>query len=253
MTMISAKRLGRAIKWLLTGSPAQRRRVRQELARTAAGVFGDFPISDDHKLWRLDQQFFDDFNRISPGNPYSQDRKWVLREYVKLSNDLPGDLAECGCYVGTSAFFMAQASQHGTLYLFDSFQGLSNPDVVDQRTTKDVLPWSAGDLSTDEATLRHNLSRYDSIEVLSGWIPKRFDDVANRHFRVVHIDVDLYEPTRDSLEFFYPRLVQGGVIVMDDYGFATCPGATQAAHEFASRHGVGVLHLATGQGVITKR
>jgi hypothetical protein len=148
---------------------------------------------------------------------------------------------------------MAQASQHGTLYLFDSFQGLSNPDVADHRTTNDVLPWSAGDLSTDEATLRRNLSHYDSIEVLSGWIPKRFDDVADRHFRVVHIDVDLYEPTRDSLEFFYPRLVQGGVIVMDDYGFATCPGATRAAHEFSSRHGVGVLHLATGQGVIMRR
>jgi hypothetical protein len=74
MTMISAIRLGRAVKWLLTGNPAQRRRVRQELARMAAGAFGDFPISDDHKLWRLDKQFFDDFNRISPENPYSQDR-----------------------------------------------------------------------------------------------------------------------------------------------------------------------------------
>ncbi len=227
--------------------------MRQELARATAGAFGDFPISDDHKLWRLDKQFFDDFNRISPGNPYSQDRKWVLREYVKVSNDLSGDLAECGCYVGTSAFFMAQASKHGTLYLFDSFQGLSDPDVADRGAANDVLPWSAGDLSTDEATLRRNLSCYGSIAVLSGWIPTRFDEVADRQFRVVHIDVDLYEPTRDSLEFFYPRLVRGGVIVMDDYGFATCPGASRAAQEFAGHRGVGVLHLATGQGVIMKR
>lgn len=253
MTMITATRLARAMQWFIAGTPAQRRRVRQELARASAAMFGDFPISDDHKLWRRDTQFLDDFNRMSPGNPYSQDRKWVLREYVKLSNNLPGDLAECGCYVGTSAFFIAQASQHGTLYLFDSFQGLSHPNVADHGTTDDVLPWSAGDLSTDEATLRRNLSRYDSIEVLPGWIPERFGEVMDRQFRVVHIDVDLYQPTRDSLEFFYPRLVQGGVIVMDDYGFATCPGATRAAHEFSSHHGAGVLHLATGQGVITKR
>jgi hypothetical protein len=253
MTMITLTRVARAVKWLVAGSPAQRRRVRQELARASAAMFGDFPTSDDHKLWRLDKQFLDDFNRMSPGNPYSQDRKWVLREYVKLSNDLPGELAECGCYVGTSAFFMAQASTHGSLYLFDSFQGLSNPNSADRGATKDVLPWSAGDLSTDEATLRRNLSRYDFIEVLSGWIPERFNEVAEHRFRVVHIDVDLYEPTRDSLEFFFPRLVDGGVIVMDDYGFETCPGATRAAHELAASHGVGVLHLATGQGVILKR
>lgn len=253
MPMISAKRLGRAAKWLLTGNSAERRRVRQELARASAAMFGDFPISDDHKLWREDKQFLDDFTRMSPGNPYSQDRKWTLREYVKLSNALPGDLAECGCYVGTSAFFMAQVSTHGGVYLFDSFQGLSDPDATDKSIATDVLPWSPGDLSTSEAVLRNNLSHYgDSLVVLPGWIPERFSEVADRQFRVVHIDVDLYQPTRDSLEFFYPRLVKGGVIVMDDYGFKTCPGATRAAEELAATQGIGILHLATGQGVITK-
>lgn len=253
MSMITTARLVRAAKWLVAGNPAQRRRVRQELARVAAGAFGDFPISDDYKLWRLDQEFLDNFNRMSPGNPYSQDRKWTLREYVKVSNELPGDLAECGCYVGTSAFFMAQASTHGALYLFDSFQGLSDPDANDRNIATDVMPWSAGDLSIDEATLRRNLSPYDFIEVLPGWIPARFNEVAGKQFRVVHIDVDLYQPTRDSLEFFYPRLVKGGVIVMDDYGFETCPGATRAAEELARSQGINILHLATGQGVIMKR
>lgn len=253
MIMISATRLGRAVKWLMVGTPTQRRRVRQELARASAAMFGDFPISDDYKLWRDDKEFLDDFNRMSPGNPYSQDRKWTLREYAKLSNALPGDIAECGCYVGTSAFFMAQVSTHGTLYLFDSFQGLSAPDTADKNTTADVMPWAAGDLSTSEAILRNNLSRFDKIEVLSGWIPERFNEVADRQFRLVHIDVDLYKPTRDSLEFFYPRLVKGGFIVMDDYGFKNCPGATRAADELAASHGAEILLLTTGQGVITKR
>ena len=253
MTMITPARFGRAVKWLLAGNPAQRRRVRQELARASAAMFGDFPISDDYKLWREDQQFLDDFNRMSPGNPYSQDRKWTLREYVKLSHALPGDLAECGCYVGTSAFFTAQASTHGKLYLFDSFQGLSDPNATDKDIAVDVMPWAAGDLSTGEVVLRNNLARYaDSIVVLPGWIPERFSEVSDHQFRVVHIDVDLYQPTRDSLEFFYPRLVKGGVIVMDDYGFKTCPGATRAAEELAVSQGIEILHLATGQGVIIK-
>ena len=253
--MITPTRLGKAVKWLITGNPAQRRRVRQELARAAAGFFGDFPISEDHKLWRDDRAFLDDFNRMSPENPYSQDRKWTLREYVKLNNALQGDLAECGCYVGTSAFFIAQASTHGKLYLFDSFQGLSAPEATDRNVAESVMPWTegGGDLTASETTLRNNLARYDSVEVLPGWIPERFAEVADRQFRLVHIDVDLYQPTRDSLNFFYPRLVKGGVIVMDDYGFKTCPGATQAADELAASEGIEILHLATGQGVILKR
>lgn len=255
MTMISASRLGRAVKWLLTGNPAQRRRVRQELARASAAMFGDFPISDDHKLWRDDKAFFDDFNRMSPGSPYSQDRKWTLREYVKFTNALQGDLAECGCHVGTSAFFMAQVSTHGKLYLFDSFQGLSAPDATDLPVGQSVMPWSkgGGDMTASETTLRHNLSRYDTIAVFPGWIPERFAEVADHQFRLIHVDVDLYQPTRDSLNFFYPRLVKGGVIVMDDYGFKTCPGATRAADELAASEGIEILHLATGQGVIMKR
>jgi hypothetical protein len=255
MTMITPSRLYRAVKWLIAGTSAQRRRVRQELARIAAATFGDFPISEDHKLWRDDKTFFDDFNRMSPENPYSQDRKWTLREYVKFNNALPGDLAECGCYVGTSAFFIAQASTHGKLYLFDSFQGLSAPDATDKNIAESVMPWTegGGDLTASEATLRHNLARYDTIEVFPGWIPERFAEVADHEFRLVHIDVDLYQPTRDSLNFFYPRLVKGGVIVMDDYGFKTCPGATRAADELAASQGIEILHLATGQGVIMKR
>lgn len=253
--MITPTRLGRAVKWLIAGNAAQRRRVRQELARAAAAAFGDFPISEDHKLWRDDRAFLDDFNRMSPENPYSQDRKWTLREYVKLNNALPGDLAECGCYVGTSAFFIAQASTHGKLYLFDSFQGLSAPDATDLNVAESVMPWSegGGDLTASEATVRNNLARFDSVVVLPGWIPERFAEVADRQFRLVHIDVDLYQPTRDSLNFFYPRLVNGGVIVMDDYGFKTCPGATRAADELAASEGIEILHLATGQGVIMKR
>jgi O-methyltransferase len=243
----------RALQWLVTGTPAQRRRVRQEMARVSAGLFGDFPLSDDYKVWREDKQFLIDYRRLSPKNPYSQDRKWTLREFVRLSNSLPGDMAECGCFEGATAFFMASASTSGMLYLFDSFKGISSPETRDRNDRTDVMPWIKGDLCSSEEKLRTNLARFKEINILPGWIPERFADVTDRQFRVVHIDVDLYQPTRDSLEFFYPRMVQGGVIVMDDYGLLTCPGAKLAADEYALSVGAQVLHLPTGQGVITRR
>jgi O-methyltransferase len=252
MAQIMAYRFARALKWLVAGTPAQRRRVRQEMARVSARLFGDFPLSDDYKTWREDKQFLRDYQRLSPKNPYSQDRKWTLREFVRLSNGLPGDLAECGCYEGATAFFMAEASTSGKLFLFDSFQGLSSPETRDLNRRTDVMPWAKGDLCSSEEKLRANLAGFDDIHILPGWIPERFAEVSQRQFRVLHIDVDLYQPTRDALEFFYPRMVQGGVIVMDDYGLLTCPGAKLAADEFALSAGIKILHLPTGQGVITR-
>jgi hypothetical protein len=250
--MYSAARIGRAIRWLLTGTPAQRRRVRHELARMAAALFGDFPISDDHKSWRDDLEFRADYRRLSPGNPYSEDRKWTLREFARMTNSLPGDIAECGCYEGTSAYFMAQVSSHGQIHLFDSFEGVSEPDGRDRPDREDVIGWNKGDLGAVERKLQANLAGFVGIQSYRGWIPTRFDAVAGQQFRLVHIDVDLYQPTWDSLEFFFPRLVEGGYLVMDDYGFNTCPGARKAADDFAARHQLQILHLPTGQGVIVK-
>src|SRR5690349_17532536 len=88
-------RITRAVKWLAFGTGAQRRRVRQEMARISASIFGDFPLSEDRKVWREDTAFLTNYARLSPGNPYSQDRKWTLREFTRLTNNLLGDIAEC--------------------------------------------------------------------------------------------------------------------------------------------------------------
>lgn len=242
----------RAIGWLLVGPPAQRRRVLQELASRSANLFGDFPLSEDHKLWREDRSFLADYARLSPANPYSQDRKFTLREFVRYTEGLPGAMAECGCYTGVSAFFMAQAAPETALYLFDSFSGLSSVGEKDRVGARNVREWSAGDLVASRLELQENLKDFAHVFVLEGWIPDRFAEVASLTFRIVHIDVDLYQPTRDSLEFFYPRLNEGGAIVLDDYGFLTCPGATQAADEFAADQGSRIVHLPTGQGLLIK-
>jgi O-methyltransferase len=87
-----------------------------------------------------------------------------------------------------------------------------------------------------------------------GWIPERFDEVKDLQFAFVHVDVDLHEPTRDSLVYFYERLVPGGILLCDDYGSAACPGAKQAFDELiADKPERSVIHLPTGQGFIVKR
>lgn len=230
----------------------QRRRVRHELARLAAGMFGDYFVGDDYKVWRNDDGFIRKFRQLSPHNYFSEERKYVLREFSRLTKKLPGNMAECGSYMGVSAWFMAHEAPDVDLFLFDAFEGLQAPGERDMLADGSAY-WKEGDVSSPEKVLTKNLSEFDHVNVLKGWIPSRFSEVSERKFRLVHIDVDLYQPTLDSLIFFYPRMVPGGVIVMDDYGFMNCPGAKLAADEFMSDKPEYVLHFPTGQGVIIRQ
>lgn len=113
--------------------------------------------------------------------------------------------------------------------------------------------WAKGDLAHPEDSLLETLSRYRSrIRIHKGWIPDKFKEVRNERFCLVHFDVDLYQPTRDSLEFFYDRVLSRGMIVCDDYGFRSCPGEKRAFDEFFAAKAESVLQLPSGQALVVK-
>jgi len=68
------------------------------------------------------------------------------------------------------------------------------------------------------------------VRYFPGWIPSSFPCPNLELYKFVHIDVDLYHPTKDSLEYFWPRMALGGIIVTDDYNW---PGAKKAFEDFA--------------------
>lgn len=67
------------------------------------------------------------------------------------------------------------------------------------------------------------------------------------------MDVDLYEPTRACLEYFYPRLVETGVMVIDDYDFPSWPGCKAATDAFAAEHRVPIVGMPTRNAFLIKR
>lgn len=83
-------------------------------------------------------------------------------------------------------------------------------------------------------------------------IPNRFKEVSEKKFSFVHIDVDLYQPIRNSLEFFYNRMLPGGIIVFDDYGFTFFPGAKKAVDEFMQNKNDFFIALPSGQAFLIK-
>jgi len=137
------------------------------------------------------------------------------------------------------------------LFGFDSFEGLSEPDVIDRPASRKVFRWAKNDMSVPIAVAEANLSPFaERVRLYPGWIPHEFDAVADGNFALLHIDVDLYDPTFASLDFFYSRMNPGGVIVCDDYGSSACPGAKRAMDDFFSDKPESVVHLTSGQGIV---
>jgi hypothetical protein len=213
----------------------------------------DVKVGEYGRIYFGDKDFADFYERFAENNYRAYDRRWTVGQLARYAVSLPGSFAECGVYRGATAYLLARTlARFGgpgrVVHLFDSFAGLSRP--VDE----DGLYWAEGDMAASLEEVRWRLADHiDRVAVHPGWIPSRFDEVAGESFAFVHIDVDLYEPTRDSLAFFYDRMVEGGLILCDDYGFASCPGARRAMDEFFTVHSETIVHLPTGQGLVLVR
>jgi len=173
------------------------------------------------------------------------DRHFMLGQLVKLVEGLDGDLVECGAYRGESVLALLENSE-GQFHVFDSFEGLSEPDGMEKRW------WRRGDLSAATQEFMDAVESYqDRVCVYQGWIPTQFHYVRDFHFRFVHVDVDLAEPTRECVEFFWPRVVGGGVMVFDDYGFRQCAEARRVIDGYFPQDEI--IQLTTGQAFVVKR
>jgi O-methyltransferase len=141
---------------------------------------------------------------------------------------IEGDRIECGVFRGLSAAVLAAVAKMRNpqftgeqLHLADSFQGLSAPtieDVISHTTdqngnVKMQVGANKGQFSTPEDMVKQALIDYPDISYHAGWIPEILNDFPERNYSFLHIDVDLYAPTRGCLEYFWPRLGKGGVII----------------------------------------
>ncbi len=147
----------------------------------------------------------------------------ILQMRSVLIRRIEGDFAELGIYQGDTARMIHQYAPDRRLHLFDTFYGFDARDL-------DVeLPAGLFADTTIEVVMRKIEPRNDNVVVHAG----RFPDTASQapgKFAFVHLDADLLEPTTAGLEFFYPRMSRGGIIVVHDYN--AWMGARQAVDQF---------------------
>ena len=192
-----------------------------------------------------------------------RDRFRFLVSQLERTLALEGRVAECGCFQGLSSYVMCsrlrahQPSFDGSGYeIYDSFQGLSEPTAEDtdatdksEATERALANMKPGKYAARLENVRRSLSAFARISFHPGWIPSAFPAGDGNRYRFVHVDVDLYQPTRDSFDYFWPRLVPGGVVVCDDYNW---PGAKRAVEEFCAKSGVEFSTTPVGQAYFSR-
>jgi predicted O-methyltransferase YrrM len=191
-----------------------------------------------------------------------RERLILLIELLRSTIGIPGEVVECGCFLGLSSYMMCSYLQRwdpsfdGSGYnIFDSFQGLSDPTEDDdippdwENAVNLQLMTQRGNFAASLERVERNLHKFPAITFHPGWIPLTFKHLPTANYRFVHVDVDLYDPTLDAFSYFYTKLSPGGVIVSDDYSW---PGARRAIDEFCSERGIALQVTATNQAVIRK-
>ena len=186
----------------------------------------------------------------------SPSRVTALCEAVRYLADaeVQGDVVECGVWRGGSMMAVARSllqfgdtSRH--LYLFDTFQGMTAPTKKDvtfrgdsaARLLEVEAPAEAESVwciaSLEEVRSNMQATGYPSarIHYVEGRVEETIPAQMPDSIALLRLDTDWYESTRHELEHLYPRLVKGGVLILDDYGH--WQGARQAVDEYFARTG----------------
>jgi len=164
---------------------------------------------------------------------------------VTRTQKVDGDIAEVGSYRGASAKLISEAKGNKTLHLFDTFDGL--PDLCDHDNNKQ---FKKGQFSASLSNVRNYLNKYPKIHFYPGLFPHTAEPIKNKKFSFVHLDVDLHKATLASIEFFYPRMNKGGIMISHDY--ITSPGVRKAFDDFFKDKPEPIIEMPGSQCLIVK-
>ena len=165
----------------------------------------------------------------------------IILALLDRTREVPGHVAECGVFKGGSlsaiALYLRERGLAKHIFGLDSFQGL--PESV----RKDLEFGGAADPEkrvggfdqTSLAYVRANLASLgllDTVTLIPGYFAETLETLPPADFSFVHLDCDIYQSYREALVYFYPRMSQGGIILLDEYNDPAWPGCNLAVDEF---------------------
>lgn len=190
---------------------------------------------------------------------------FILATRHVVRHNIPGDIVECGVWRGGSMQACAKAllalgESDRDLHLFDTFEGMPPPTAEDLRrdgkSAEDLLAaqgkdrpiWAIASLDDVQAGFEQVPYPGERVHYVQGMVEDTVPQQAPEQISILRLDTDWYASTKHELEFLYPRLVSGGVLLIDDYGY--WQGSRQAVDEFLEKTGERLLMLRMDEGRI---
>lgn len=198
-------------------------------------------------------------NEVAPFTMTSPERIYALCQSIEyiIIHKIPGDIVECGVWKGGSMMAVARLllrhhddTRH--LYLYDTFEGMPAPGNVDRdfrgRSASNLLRfgnkntsriWAYSPVDQVREALRG--TGYDDrrMHFIKGKVEETLPSHTPEQISLLRLDTDWYESTLCELTYLYPKLVIGGVIIIDDYGY--WQGARRAVDQYFAEHKVKML------------
>jgi O-methyltransferase len=164
-----------------------------------------------------------------------------LTYLIDKTKAVPGDIAECGVFRGQSLVAMAVYVRHNNIPKrvlgFDSFEGFPESVAIDATLGGTHKEWKIRGVMNETSydLVFSKLRRFrvdDNVVLVKGFFENTLPNYADTRFSLVHLDCDTYSSYKECMEFFYPRMSTGGVIILDEYNDPPWPGCNKAIDEF---------------------
>jgi O-methyltransferase len=162
-----------------------------------------------------------------------------------IDENIPGDLIETGVWRGGCCILMrgvlaANAIEDRKVYLADSFEGLPPPQPAQFPADRGDILYKYKELAVSVEQVKSNFERYGLLDEKVVFVKGFFEDTLPKldagPFALIRLDGDMYSSTIVALESLYPKLSEGGFVIIDDYG--AVPACRQAVTDFRSRLGI---------------
>jgi len=170
---------------------------------------------------------------------YARYKTFELVSNEIIENGIEGELAEVGVYKGDFSSVINSRFPDKKMYLFDTFEGFDNRDVIfdtDNNYVDDNLNKEYDFTQTSVELVLNKMKYKEQCIVKQGFFPETAVGLEEK-FSFVSLDCDLYQPTYAGLEYFYPRLSKGGYIFLHDYNNKTFFGVRKAVQAFEAKYG----------------
>lgn len=235
--------------------------LKNQLSRT--GFVGDCMLTMDKAAGFMDDEKFREVYKNNALDNDERGRSWRLHTLLWAAGralSLPGDFVECGTFEGFMSRVIVDYLNFKEVkkkfYLYDTFNGMS-----ESYSSPDDFGDSAGFYHLAQKTykqeglyerVKEKFLDYNNVEIVAGIVPDILHSICPERISFLHLDLNSPRAEKGAMEYLFDRMVSGGSIVLDDYGWKVFEKQKIVADTFFNVRGYTVLELPTGQGLVIK-